>query len=62
MGLRIAAEGAVRESIFDNEEPGRGAGRLAGRGAAAGGTARSRLLRFWTPLLFESLISFFLKL
>lgn len=42
MGLRIAAEGAVRENIFDNEEPGRGAGRLAGRGGSARGTARSQ--------------------
>lgn len=36
--LRIAAKGAVHESILDNEEPGRGARRLAGRGTAAGGT------------------------
>lgn len=38
MRLRVAAEGALRENIFDNEEPGRGAGRLARRGAAPGGT------------------------
>lgn len=38
VGLRVAAEGALRENIFDNEEPGRGAGRLARRGAAPGGT------------------------
>lgn len=44
MGLRIAAEGAVRENIFDNEEPGRGVGRLARRGAAPGGTVRSCVL------------------
>lgn len=43
MRLRIAAEGAVRENILYNEEPGGGARRLAGRRAAAGGTyARSR--------------------
>lgn len=34
----IAAEGAIRENIFDNEESGGGAGRLSRRGSAAGGT------------------------
>lgn len=42
VGLRVAAEGALRENIFDNEEPGRGAGRLARRGAAPGGTRTRR--------------------
>lgn len=42
VGLRVAAEGAVRENIFDNEEPGGGVGRLARRRAAARGT-RGRL-------------------
>lgn len=37
MRLRIAAEGALRENIFDNEEPSGGARRLARRGATAGG-------------------------
>jgi hypothetical protein len=41
MRVRIAAEGAVRENIFDNEEPSGGARRLAGRGAAARGTSPS---------------------
>ena len=36
--LRVAPEGALRENILYNEEPGRGAGRLARRGAAPGGT------------------------
>lgn len=38
MPLRtIAAEGAVRENILDNEEPGRGARRLTRRGTSARG-------------------------
>lgn len=39
MRLRVAPEGAIRENIFYNEEPGRGTGRLARRGTPAGGTA-----------------------
>lgn len=39
MDMRLlAAEGALRENIFDNEEPSGGAGRFSGRGATAGGT------------------------
>lgn len=36
--LRVAPEGALRENIFNNEESGRGAGRLARRRATPGGT------------------------
>lgn len=36
--LRVAAEGAVHESVFYNEEPGRSPGRHLRRGPPARGT------------------------
>lgn len=53
--MRVAAEGAVRENIFDNEEPGRGAGRLARRGAAPGGTSARAEHDHVIPSLLHSL-------
>lgn len=43
--VTAVAEGAVRENLFDNEEPGGGTGRLLGRGSAARGTYLQHLCR-----------------